>query len=107
MLVKVCQWKSCSAKFSKYIITRLENDTKFYDWKDVDIKESLCMWECKKSPNVMIDKETHNYAWPAWVSELVCKKIREKEKVKNNKNSKKKDCSRYTSGSGDLDTWEF
>lgn len=91
MDVKICTGKTCSGKFSKYITTRLERDTEFYKWKGVKIEESCCMWECKKSPSIKIDKETFNYVWPAKASELICKKIAEKKKQQeNNSKSKKK-----------------
>ena len=93
MKVQVCTWKSCWGKFSKYILTRLENDIKFYDWKNIEVEESLCMWECKKSPNIMIEREKYNYVNPAKASELILKKLEEKakqEKQKAEKSKKKK-----------------
>lgn len=88
MQVKVCTGKSCASKFSKYITTRLENDTKFYDWKNVELEECLCLWECKKWPNIKIDKETFNYVNPAKASDIILKKLSEKKK--NNSPKKKK-----------------
>lgn len=49
MKVQVCTGKSCKGRFSNYIITRIENDKKFYkDWKDVEVIEEKCMGHCKK-----------------------------------------------------------
>ena len=91
MEVKICTWKTCSWKFSKYILTRLENDTSFYNWKDVKVEETACMGECKKAPNVKIQNELHNYASPAKTSEITCKKVAERKKQQeNNSKSKKK-----------------
>jgi len=52
MKVQVCKGSSCSGKYSKYITTRLENDTKFYKWKDVEVSECSCIWQCKKWANI-------------------------------------------------------
>ncbi len=49
MKVQVCSGKSCKERFSQYIITRIQNDTKFYDdWKGVEVIEETCMGQCKK-----------------------------------------------------------
>jgi len=48
MKIKVCTGKSCGGKYSKYIITRLENDIKFYNWKNIELETTLCMGQCKK-----------------------------------------------------------
>lgn len=88
MKIQVCTWKSCSEKFCKYTITRLENDTKFYDWKNIEILEEACMWQCKKWPNIKIKNQTINYIHPAKASEIVAKHVAEdakKEKTKKKK----------------------
>ncbi len=73
MHIQVCTGKSCSGRFSNYIITRLKNDEKFYDRKDMKISESGCMWNCKKAPNIKIANQSHEYVSPARASELVSK----------------------------------
>lgn len=73
MEVHVCTGKSCSAKFSKYIVTRLENDKKFYGNKKIDVRESWCMWNCKKWPNMRSKKVIYNYMTPSKASELIQK----------------------------------
>ncbi len=90
MKVQVCTGKSCSGKFSKYIIKRLESDAKFYKWKDVKLEECLCMWDCKRSPNIKIESEKYNYVWPAKVSELILQKISSKKIEISKKTHKKK-----------------
>lgn len=90
MQVKICQGKTCGWKFSKYILARLENDVKLYDWKDVKLEPILCMWECKKWPNILIEKELYNYVNPAKASELIKAKMRQKKQSEENKKSKKK-----------------
>lgn len=88
MKVQVCTGKSCKDKFSNYIIIRLQNDTKFYDWKNLEVLEKACMWQCKKWPNVKIKNQITNYSSPAKISELVVKHI--KEEIKKQESKKKK-----------------
>lgn len=76
MKIRVCRWKSCSEKFSNYIITRIENDKKRFNLKDIEIEETLCMWKCSEWPNVFIDNEFHNKCNPLKISELIFKKIK-------------------------------
>lgn len=76
MKVQVCKGSSCSGKYSKYITTRLENDTKFYKWKDVEVSECSCIWQCKKWANIKILNQTHNYMTPTKASQLILKELR-------------------------------
>lgn len=73
MQVQVCSGKSCSGKFSSYITTRLKNDILFYDMGNVEVIESSCMWQCKKSPNIRYKSVIHSYMNPARASELIQK----------------------------------
>ena len=73
MEVQVCSGKSCSGKYSKYITTRLENDIKFYDTKNLKIVEVACMWQCKKAPNIRLKNTIHNWMNPAKASDLIQK----------------------------------
>lgn len=76
MKVQICKGSACAGKFSKYITTRLENDTKFYKWKNMDISECSCMWQCKKWVNIKIGNQTHNYMNPLEASKLITKAIK-------------------------------
>ncbi len=76
MKIKVCTWKMCSERFSSYIIDRLKNDKDRFNLDTLEIEESLCMWECKKWPNVVIDWEKHNSCSPTKVSDILFKKIK-------------------------------
>ena len=73
MEIQVCSGKSCSQKFSKYISARLENDIKFYGYKNIKIADSWCMWHCKKAPNIRLKNTVHNYVTPTKASELIQK----------------------------------
>ena len=74
MKVKVCMWTACSAKFSKYITTRIKRDIEKFDLKDIEIEETACMWMCDKGPNVKIDNDIINKADPIKISERILKK---------------------------------
>lgn len=76
MEVKVCIWKACSWKYSKYIITRLENDKKFYDAKKLNFTECACIGQCKKWANIKIGNQTHNYMDPAKASQIIKKEYK-------------------------------
>lgn len=89
MKVQVCTGKSCKARFSNYIITRIENDKKFYsDWKEVEVIEEKCMGNCKKGPNIKLKNQIINYASPAKTSEILIKHIAEENKKKHTKQKK-------------------
>lgn len=90
MKVQVCMGKSCKWKFAKYIIDRIENDTKFYGWKWVEAMEEACMWQCKKWPNIKLKNQIINYCNPAKVSEVIQKHLAEDTKKEKNTSKNKK-----------------
>jgi len=90
MKIKVCVWNTCKDKFSEYIITRLKNDKERFNLNDLVIEESLCMWECKKWPNIKVDGNIHNYINPAKASEFAFHKNKKKKKKRNTTNNDKK-----------------
>lgn len=76
IIVKVCCWKTCSQKWSQYIIKRLEGDKKFYNYKnEIIIEKTQCMWNCEKAINVIIDNEKYENQNPIKSSEILYKKI--------------------------------
>jgi len=83
MKIKVCMWSACKDRFAEYIITRLKNDKERFNLKELDIEESLCMWACKKWPNISIDRDIKNYINPAKASEFAFWKVKKKKKPKN------------------------
>jgi len=80
MKVQVCTGKGCKERFSEYILTRLENDKKFYDKDSLIIEEFKCMGDCKNWPNILIDKEIHTRVTPATASEKVFNTNKKKKK---------------------------
>ena len=84
MKIKVCMWSACKDRFSEYIITRLKNDKQIFNIDDLIIEESLCMWECKKWPNINVDWNIYNYITPVKASEFVFYKNKKKKKTNKN-----------------------
>ena len=62
-------------------MTRLQNDMKFHKWKDIEIEESCCMGECRKSPNIKIDTEKHHYVQWSKASQFVANKLLGSENI--------------------------
>ena len=81
MKVEICKWRACTGNFSNYIIKRLEWDKQRLWWLGhVTIEEGMCMWMCKRWPNVKFDGECMNYAEPAKVSDRVINWFKSKKK---------------------------
>ena len=83
--IQVCMGKTCKSNFAEYITKRLKWDIERLDLKNIEIEETMCMWMCKKGPNVKINDELINYAEPAKVSEIVINWPKKKKKKFNNK----------------------
>lgn len=83
--VQVCTWKMCKLNFSEYITRRIKWDIERLDLKNIEIEEVMCMWMCKKAPNVKINGEITNYCEPAKISDLVVNWPKKKKKKFNNK----------------------
>lgn len=65
---------------------RLLNDIKFFNYKNINIQESLCQWDCKKWVNIQMNQEKMHYVTPVKASQLIWKKINgEQQNIKNNK----------------------
>ncbi len=79
MKISICTWKTCTDRFSEYIITRLKNDKTRFNLEKVFIEESPCMWKCKEWPNVKIDWNIRHYMNPAKVAEAVLNNNKKKK----------------------------
>lgn len=85
--IQICNWKNCSQKWNKYIIKRLESDKNFYNYKEeINIEQTTCMWNCKNSINIKIDKEMFSNQNPAETSKIIRNKILKSENNKNLEN---------------------
>jgi NADH:ubiquinone oxidoreductase subunit E len=84
--VQVCYWKTCKENFSEYIVRRIEWDVLRLNLDNVEIEKTMCMWMCKKWPNVKVDDDIINYAEPAKVSDRVLNWPKKKKIKKTNKN---------------------
>lgn len=80
MKIQICCWKTCKSNFSEYITKRLKSDIERLDLKNIEIEETMCMWMCKKWPNVKINNDVINYAEPARISDLVINWPKKKKK---------------------------
>ena len=89
MKVQVCTWKTCSDRFSQYIIDRLEKDKNFYELKDLEVDKCPCTWNCKIGPSVIFDGTVQTYMNPITASDIIRGK-KEINKNPNNKDKKKK-----------------
>lgn len=82
MKIKVCVWWKCLDNFSEYIVLRLKNDKKRFNLKNVEIEEVGCMWKCNEWPNLSIWKEIFTRLNPLKASEILNKKLKEKNESK-------------------------
>ncbi len=71
MKIQVCTWRKCKSNFSEYILKRIENDSKKYNLKKIIYEPCLCLWECSKWPNVLIDWKLQNYYDPLKISKVI------------------------------------
>lgn len=79
MKIKVCMWKTCKDRFSEYILTRLINDKEKFNLNKLEIEECMCLWQCAKWPNIVVDWNIENYMNPAKASEFAFNKNKKKK----------------------------
>ena len=79
--VKVCHGKSCTERFSPYILDRLEKDREFYGYPaELVIEKCFCQGKCEVSPTVVFDGDIQTRMNPIRASELLRKKIQDWKK---------------------------
>ena len=89
MKIKVCTWKTCKDRFSEYIITRLKNDKDRFNLNQLEIEESMCLWQCKKWPNIVVDNnDIQNYINPSKASEFLFNSNKKSKSKPKNKPKK-------------------
>lgn len=76
MKIKICMWKTCKDRFSEYIFTRLQNDKARFNLSNLELEECMCLWQCAKWPNIVVDNRVINYSNPAKASEQLFRKKR-------------------------------
>lgn len=84
MKIKICTWKTCSDRFSEYIIKRLEWDIKRFNLDKVIIEKAACSWNCKVWPIVYFDKHMESRIDPIKASRIMLWKT-----INNNTSNKK------------------
>ncbi len=71
MIVKVCTGKTCSSRFSSYILKRLLAEKAKYDIGNKSIIEECgCQGNCKTGPNIVIDNVITDKMDPVKASNL-------------------------------------
>ena len=82
MKIQVCVWKTCKERFSEYILNRLENDKKFYNFKDIEIETCPCTWNCNIWPSTIFDKQIKTGMSPTKASKILLDKLNNNKKKK-------------------------
>jgi Thioredoxin-like [2Fe-2S] ferredoxin len=87
--IKVCTGRSCSERFSSFVMSRLERDRDFYSYpEELVIESCLCQGRCKEGPTVVFDNDVQVYMNPIKASEMLRRKVgewknREKKTIAN------------------------
>ncbi len=77
-IIKVCTGKSCSERFSNFIMTRLEGDKAFYSYpEELTFETCLCQGRCKEWPTVVYDNDVQVGQNPVKASEILRRKVAE------------------------------
>lgn len=80
MIIKVCTGKSCSERFSPYIMKRLLADKTKYDTENKSlIEECGCQGLCKNGPTVVMDTAIVSKMNPVKASNLYLEKLLKKK----------------------------
>lgn len=75
-IIKICHGRSCSERFSPYILSRLEADRDFYSYPEgLVFEKCLCQGRCKEGPVVVYDNDVQIYQNPIKASEILRKKV--------------------------------
>lgn len=92
MKTQVCWGKTCSERFSEYIVDRVEKEKARFNLKDVTVEKTLCMGHCKVGPNVKFDGNIVHYMNPIKTAEKLnpTQNVKTKSKTKPKPNNKKK-----------------
>ncbi|MFA6090224.1 MAG: (2Fe-2S) ferredoxin domain-containing protein [Candidatus Gracilibacteria bacterium] len=79
MLIKVCTGKTCSSRFSPYILKRILAEKAKYDTKNKStIEECGCQGSCKTGPVIVIDGALIDRMDPIKASNLYLEGLKKK-----------------------------
>lgn len=82
-VMKVCTGKSCSERYSRYIVARLVADKAKFDKDDkIAIEECPCRGQCKDGPVFLYEKELFTRGNPVKASETFLRKLAELAKTR-------------------------
>lgn len=71
MKIQVCRGKTCSERFSEYILKRLESDKELFHLDNIIIEACPCTGNCQKWPNIVIDGKIEHGMNPIKASKIV------------------------------------
>lgn len=78
MKVQVCTGKSCSDRFSPYILKRIEWDKAMYNLENLIVEACPCQWRCKEGPVVVMDGTIEVRMNGIKASKMIVDKMRKK-----------------------------
>lgn len=80
-VVQVCHGRKCQSRFSPYILTRLQKDSEFYGYTNIELTSCLCRGRCEEGPVVEFDGHIEIRQNPIKASEILKKKVAEWKKL--------------------------
>lgn len=92
--IKVCKWNACGKANSQFVFDRAADALKLSSewwevkWWEVSLEFCGCLWMCKNSVNVKIEKEGKKEEIKSWINPLKMAKIIEPFKKFKNKEKK-------------------
>lgn len=76
--IQVCTGKTCTERYSNYLLARLRSDKAKYDQDDqIGIETCACRGKCAEAPVFLYEKELFTRANPIKASEVFLRKLAE------------------------------
>lgn len=98
MKIQVCRWKTCSERYSEYILKRLESDKEMFEIESLIVESCPCTGNCQKWPNVVIDGKVEHGMNPVKASKII---------MNLRKTKKKKEIAFSFEEPSSSNTWNF
>lgn len=80
MKIQVCNGKTCSERYSSYILKRIESDKQMFELDNLIVENCPCTGNCQKWPNVVIDGKVEHYMNPIKASKIIMNAQKQKKK---------------------------
>lgn len=84
MKIQVCTGKTCSERYSQYILTRLEKEKSLFALDNLIVEACPCTGNCKDGPNILVDGKLEIHCNPIKASKFALQsklRLKKKEKV--------------------------